>query len=226
MKYLIIIRHGDARRDDVTLTDAQRPLSPLGRRQTLAAATDFSAPGPPVDAVVSSPAKRALDTADVWMETLRISGEWLRIQEDVYEAERIDLLRIIQQLDDACSTVLLVGHNPGVSGLLHHLVGRGVDSMAVSSYAVIAMDVDRWRNTALRHSELVHYYTPPADAKAGSLWKRFDFWRKQRIQKVELFIAFLIGLIVILCIMIAMFTLRPASGSGAAPSGAGMIDSE
>jgi len=226
MKHLIIMRHGDARRDDVTLTDAQRPLSPLGRRQTQAAAAEFSAPGKPVDAVLSSPAKRALDTADIWLETLNIPEDRLQMNENIYEAERIDLLRIVEQLDDAVSTVILVGHNPGVSGLLHHLVGRGVETMATSSCAVIAINVDRWRDVALRHAQLVHYYTPPADAGAGSLWKQFDFWRKQRIQKVELFAVFLLGLVVIVGIVIAIFAMRPGSEAQQSERSVNIIESE
>lgn len=213
MKYLIIIRHGDAKRDDVALTDAQRPLAPLGRRQTAAAADEFSTLGKQIDAVFSSPAKRALDTADIWLEALNIPEERLQINQDIYEAERIEMLRMVQQLDDADNTVALIGHNPGVTGLLHHLVGRGVESMSTSSYAVIAIDVDRWSNMGLRHAELVNYYTPPMNAPLQNPWQRFIFWKRQRIQKVELFWVFVIGLIICLA-LIAIVMKSAADRSG------------
>lgn len=178
MKHLIIIRHGDAKRDDAALTDEQRPLAPLGRRQTAAATADFSTLGLPLDAVFSSPAKRALDTADIWLEAMTVPAERLHPHQDIYEAERVEMLRIVRQLDDAYNTVALVGHNPGVTGLLHHLVGRGVETMSTSSYAVIAIDVDRWSRIALRDSELVHYYVPPANDAKKSLGQRFKFWAR------------------------------------------------
>jgi len=207
MKHLIIIRHGDAKRDDVTLTDAQRPLAQTGCRQADAAAVDFFERGLSFDAIVSSSAKRALQTAEVWMKALKIPAERLQVEPSIYEAEHIDLLRIVQQLDDANLTVALIGHNPGVTGLLHHLVGRGIDNMGTSAYAVIAIDVDQWSRMALRHCQLVHYYTPPADVKEIGLWQRFVFWRRQRGQKVELFMVFLIALLLVLGGVIAIFTL-------------------
>jgi phosphohistidine phosphatase len=178
MKHLIIIRHGDAKRDDAALTDEQRPLAPLGRRQTAAATADFSTLRLQPDAVVSSPAKRALDTAEIWLEAMTVPAERLHINQDVYEAERVEMLHIVRQLDDAYNTVALVGHNPGVTGLLHHLVGRGVETMSTSAYAVIAIDVDRWSRIALRDSELVHYYVPPANDAKKSLGQRFKFWAR------------------------------------------------
>jgi len=45
MKTLIIVRHGDARRDDITLTDLQHPLASRGRSQTAAAVAWFSSLG-------------------------------------------------------------------------------------------------------------------------------------------------------------------------------------
>lgn len=177
MKTLVIVQHGEAGRDDVALADTQRPLTPRGRHETAAAVTKFISLGRQPDAVVASPAKRALDTADVWLKELKIPAETLRVVPEIYEAERTDILRIVYQLDDSIDTVVLVGHDPGVTALLHHLVGRGVEKMRLSSFAVIAINVDRWDRVALRESELVHYYAPPPYT-GPSLWQRIAFWKR------------------------------------------------
>jgi len=207
MKHLIIVRHGIASRDNVALQDSERPLTPQGRRETAAAAADFKALGHAGCAIVTSPALRARETADIWQKELAIPAENLRVEPTIYEAEISDLLSVIRQLENTADAVMLFGHNPGVTALIHYLVGRGVEQMTPSSFAVIAMDIQHWSQLSLRTSELAHYYSPPADAKFNSLWQRFVLWRRQRVQKVELFVAFLIGLILILgavAVMIAM----------------------
>lgn len=211
MKTLVLLAHGVASRDDIALPDAERPLAPQGRRETAAAATEFKTMGHSDCAMVSSPARRALDTADIWQKALAVPAERLRIVPEIYEAERMDMLSVVRHLDDSADTVILVGHNPGVTALLHYLVGRGVETMSPASFAVISIHVDRWSRIAMRDSELTHYYVPPVDAKFNSPWQRFVFWRRQRVQKVELFVAFLIGLVLILILVAVLI----ATGIGA-----------
>ena len=204
MKTLILVRHGDAYRDDVTLQDTERPLTPRGRRESAAAARRLASLVQRADVVVCSPARYALDTADIWQKILKIPAEHLQIKPEIYQAERVDILRVVRQLNDGNDTVVLVGHNPGVTALLHYLNGRSIEMMPQSSFAVISIDVDQWSRIALRDSELAHYYAPPADVKFNSLWERFILWRRQRVQKVELIMAFVIGLILILGVIAAV----------------------
>lgn len=225
MKTLIIAAHGEARRDNVAMSDAARPLTPKGRRETSAAAAEFKSLGYSDCVIVTSPAQRAKETAGIWQKDLAVPDQHLHVDQEIYEAERADMLRIVRRLDDAADTVVLVGHNPGVTALLHYLVGRGVEKMSPSSFAVISIDVDRWNRISLRDSKLAQYYVPSANTKFSSLWERGILWRRLRVQKVELFVAFLIGLLVIIGIVIAMFTTRPASQSGKTGPSVNIIDS-
>jgi phosphohistidine phosphatase len=199
MKTLVLVLDGEASRDNVAVVDVDRPLTPRGRCQNAAAAGKFASLGYQVDAIVASPALRAVNTANIWQKTLKIQAERLSVLQDIYEAERTDLLRIVQQLDDTADTVVLVGHNPGVTAFLHYLVGRTVEMMASSAFAVIAIDVDRWSQIALRHCEQVHYYVPPA-ASPLSPWRRLTMWCRQRVQKVEIFTLVAIVVLVILAV--------------------------
>jgi len=208
IKTLVVVRHGDARRDEVVLSDVERPLTPRGRRETAAAASKFATLGCPGAIIVTSPAQRALDTADIWKKSLKVPAIHLRIEPKLYEAEQRDILQQVRQLDDADDTVVLIGHNPGVTHLLHHLVGRDIERMNLSAFAVISIDVDRWNHLALRDAELVHYYAPPADAQLQSLSQRFVFGYRKRVQKVELFLVFLIGLLVILVAVVVTMTMN------------------
>jgi len=178
MKKLVIVRHGIESRDDVMRSDAENPLAPRGRRETATAVGQFVSLGNRADAIVASYARRSLDTAEIWKKALKVPDERLRVETDIYEAERSDILRIVRQLDDANDTVVLIGHNPGVIELLHHLVGRGVERMTPSSFAVISLETDSWSRISLQGTELVHYYAPPPAATDQSLWQRLAFWRR------------------------------------------------
>ena len=208
MKNLIIVRHGELSLDDIALADLDRPLTPRGRRETVAAANAFASRGLQVDSIVTSPALRAVFSGDIWSKALGLSEGVCRVIPEIYEAERADIQNVVRSLPDSQDTVVLVGHDPGVTAMLHYLAGRGVEKMVPSSFAVIALDLDSWRHVAMRDAELVHYYIPPPNASYNSLWQRFSLWRKQRVQKIELATAFLIGVVLILvAVVILLLTM-------------------
>jgi phosphohistidine phosphatase len=111
---LLLLRHGDAADGS---PDAERPLTAKGSEQARAAGAALRTLGVAVDACVSSPKVRALDTARIACEEL---GEV-----DVRTDERLaggdfDAEAVAADLGD---TVLLVGHDPDFTSAVHQLTG-------------------------------------------------------------------------------------------------------
>jgi phosphohistidine phosphatase len=68
-----------------------------------------------------------------------------------YAASVQQLLDVVCALPDACSSVLLVGHNPGLRALILALAGspsklrhRVADNSPTAAAAIIRFDADRW----------------------------------------------------------------------------------
>ena len=111
-----MLRHAEA--EDGT-PDAQRPLTSKGEEQSRAAGAALNALGVRLDACVSSPKVRALDTARIACEQLDV---------DVREDERLaggpfDPREVAAGLGDH---VMLVGHEPDFSLALHRMTGAQV----------------------------------------------------------------------------------------------------
>jgi phosphohistidine phosphatase len=109
---LWLLRHAEAADG---APDDERPLTEKGLRQAEAAGRALARLGEKIDVCLSSPKLRALQTAERACEPLGIE---VRI-EPVLSGEPFDVHAITAGLGD----VLLVGHDPSFSLLLHDLTG-------------------------------------------------------------------------------------------------------
>jgi phosphohistidine phosphatase len=109
-----LLRHGDAadgRPDD------ERPLTELGERQARAAGVALARIGVQVEVCLSSPKKRALDTA-------RLACEALGVEVSVDERLKGGPFDPEELVGDA--EALLVGHDPDFSAAVHAATGAQV----------------------------------------------------------------------------------------------------
>ena len=121
MRTLILLRH--AKSDyPAGVEDIERPLSPRGERDAVAAARWLGACFPEVDEVVVSPARRARQT---WSAVAaEISAQRVREDDRIYADWGARLGDVVADLDPQSRTSLIVGHNPGIEDL----AARGADS--------------------------------------------------------------------------------------------------
>ena len=199
MKTLILVRHGDFVNKDSLVSNMGLQLTRQGRRDVAEAAGRFAALNIVPDLILTSPARRTGETAEIFGEKLELTISRMKVNEELFEAEKRELIRIVHQLDESLDTVMLVGHDPAMSSLLHHLVSAEVDNLKYASFVALSID-GQWRNAAFGRSALLHLDVPvAAPIKIG--WReKFIHWRRERIQKVELAVAFVICLLIIIAI--------------------------
>jgi phosphohistidine phosphatase len=120
MKQLLLMRHGEAEAAFGADGDFDRPLTPRGRDQARKAAARLRRARACPDLALSSPALRARESA-----TLVASGlgclSALHFEPQCYPGAPEALLQLIGQTDAGIGTLLLVGHNPGLSALARRL---------------------------------------------------------------------------------------------------------
>jgi phosphohistidine phosphatase len=133
---LVLLRHGksDWSGDE---PDVRRPLAKRGRRQVPEAGRWLATGVGAVDLAVVSPAERARETWQLVADELADPPP-VRIEERVYAASDSELLDIVRDLPDEASTVVLVGHNPGMEDLVEVLTGQWVP-MPTSALAIIEL---------------------------------------------------------------------------------------
>ena len=95
-----------------------------------------------IDLITSSPARRARQTAILVKEAAAINGE-IEYDDRIYEASPARLLNVISEFDEKYQSAMLVGHNPGLEGLVKSIAGE-LQPMPTAALAVIDLRIDKW----------------------------------------------------------------------------------
>lgn len=125
---LLIVRHADAGdREEFARTgrpDDERPLSEKGIRQMSEAATLLRALEPDVERIVTSPFRRAMQTAEILRKAWR-AAPLTQSETLVPEARPKAFGRLLRELD--AEVVICVGHEPHLSTLVAWLTSGEQD---------------------------------------------------------------------------------------------------
>lgn len=142
MKTLLILRHAKSSWDNPELSDFDRPLNSRGLEAAPVMGGVIYKKNLQPDLIISSPAKRAKQTAILIKETAQIDVS-INYEERIYEASPISLLHVIGDAEDRYERILLVGHNPGLEGFIKILTGE-IQSMPTAALAKIDLNIDSW----------------------------------------------------------------------------------
>jgi phosphohistidine phosphatase len=118
-----LLRHGDAEHGDGD--DAARRLTEKGVRQSRAAGRALAALGPEFNAVLASPRVRALDTARLAVEAM--GGGEVEVHGSLSGGFDADDLAELLAGFGSDARILLVGHEPDFSQVVHDVTGGRVD---------------------------------------------------------------------------------------------------
>jgi phosphohistidine phosphatase len=154
MKVLYLVRHGQSSWDDVKLADSARPLTDKGKNDATKMGKRLADAGVAVDAIVSSPTKRALATAETIARKLDFKRKDIVQDERLYSGQVDDLLQLIKEVGDDHKRVMLVGHNPLLSELLLQLAGKNVN-LPTCAVAVLRFDTKSCAKIARKKLEKV-----------------------------------------------------------------------
>jgi len=124
VRHLYLLRHTKSSWDDPSLPDFERPLAPRGRKAAKLLAGYVERQGIRPQLVLCSPALRARETLARLEHAL--GAPEVTYDERLYGATESELLERLRAIPASCSSVLLVGHNPGTARLLALLAGAGL----------------------------------------------------------------------------------------------------
>jgi len=145
MKLLTLIRHAKSSWDDPMLTDRDRPLNKRGKRDAPTMGKRLAQRGAQPDAIVSSPAVRARETAEAIAREIAYPREAIQFDERLYGADPFEWLQVVQGLDDSLERVMCLGHNPGLTDFVNTLSPRPIDNVPTCGVVAMRFDVNEWR---------------------------------------------------------------------------------
>lgn len=126
---LYVLRHGIAAelKPHKFARDAERPLTPKGKRKLWEAAEAMESMEITLDLMVSSPYLRARQTAEIIAEAFNGRKEVVLTEHLTPGGNPKALIAWLNDLKPAPGNVLLVGHEPYLSELISLLVSGGAD---------------------------------------------------------------------------------------------------
>ena len=144
MKRLFLIRHAKAQESDPENTDFEREVSEMGHTDASVMAKALIEFGAIPDFIMTSPAERALTTANIFAQHLHYPEMSIHKNEKIFDATLEDLMEVIEELDNDYSEVALFGHNPALTELANYLTQDYSFALPPCGMCGIECDTDHW----------------------------------------------------------------------------------
>jgi len=164
MRRLILFRHA---KTEIGSDDLARSLTSRGRAAAPAMGRWLAAQGVEPDLVLCSPSQRTRETWSL-ASTGTFDPEPAILYDDrVYNATTDGLIVLVRETAPAIGTLVVVGHNPGLSVLVDALIAplsprHGYDGggLPTGAIAVLGFDGHGWREVRAGRGELLAFATP------------------------------------------------------------------
>ena len=164
MKTLILVRHAKSSWDDFSIADVDRPLNERGKRDAPQMAQKLKGHFKKIDAFISSPAKRARKTAELFLKEFDGAKSKLRQVPALYEATVSDFYHVVEDLDDADHCVAIFAHNPSITDFVNSLDCKPVDNMPTCGIYALSADTKTWKDFK-RAEKKLRYFDFPRNAE-------------------------------------------------------------
>ncbi|HUR64959.1 MAG TPA: histidine phosphatase family protein [Chitinophagaceae bacterium] len=162
MKQLILVRHAKSDWNDPGLSDIDRPLNERGKRDAPVMAHRLLDKKVKIDALISSPAKRAAKTAKIFADELGVKKKEIIFKEDLYLASPSAFYTIIAGMDDSFDTIALFSHNGGITDFANQLTDARIDNIPTCGVFAIKIEDNSWKNFREAKKEFWFFDYPKA----------------------------------------------------------------
>jgi len=144
MKTLIIVRHAKSSWDNTHLADHDRPLLEVGKKRTRLIIAKLQDLNIQPDLIISSSAKRALETAQYLAKGLSYSKDKIKSSANYYTASATELMNEFYDMPESFNTVMLVGHNPTLTYLSNQFLSDPIENLPTSGAVILRFDTETW----------------------------------------------------------------------------------
>ena len=160
MKVITLVRHAKSSWSDGKLTDRQRPLNSRGERDAPLMGQRISEHGIRPSLIVTSPAARAWSTAKIIAQSIDYPLEFLQRENRLYLASPDEIMDVIVAQDTSFNSMMLVGHNPGLTEFANFLVPGLTSNLQTAGVVSVQLDTEDWSLYERPAAELLVYDYP------------------------------------------------------------------
>ncbi len=160
-KILLILRHAKSSWKDNALHDHERPLNKRGKNQGLKIGKLLKELDLVPDYIISSTAKRAIDTSELVAEFSAYDGK-INTDSSLYNQSSVEqYIKVLASISNNYHKILIVGHNPTVENLIEKLTNR-IELMKTCSLARIDIKIKNWKDIVneMYKNDLINIWHP------------------------------------------------------------------
>ena len=160
MKRLYLIRHAKSSKDVSGVKDKERPLNERGEREAKYIGRRLRRFGISAQALYSSPAKRAHETATRIANEIGFPLGKIKAVDSLYESSIPKLMKIIKKIDNETQSAIIFGHNPEFLNLLNYLTARSITEFPTCGVFGIDFNIDSWNKVARGKGAVAFFECP------------------------------------------------------------------
>ncbi len=148
MKKLLIVRHAKSSWENITTSDFDRPLNERGFEDAPKMAKRLKKKEVNIDCIYTSPALRALTTAEIFAKELNVKKSNFFTVPNLYNPAPERFYEVISSAGNDCKTVALFAHNPGITDFVNGLCNVKLDNMPTCGVFAVKCDIKLWSDFA------------------------------------------------------------------------------
>lgn len=160
MKTLTIFRHAKSSWNHPELSDHDRPLNKRGKRDAPIMGDRLKAAGLRPSLIIGSSAVRAWKTARMVAIQIAYPIEFLQREPGLYHAGVNSLMDIIAAQDEGFNSIMIVGHNPGLTNLANELLPGLTSNIPTAGFVSVMIDSDDWNLRTRNSAKLIEFNYP------------------------------------------------------------------
>lgn len=144
MKTLYLMRHAESGWNFSQSNDFDLSLSLTGKKEAKTIGQYLHEASTKPDVIISSPARRALFTAQIVADVVGYPVTSIVANNHIYGATLNDLLYVVHTISDECKRALIVGHNPAISHLASYLTTEKIDTLPTAGIFASEFKESSW----------------------------------------------------------------------------------
>ena len=162
-RILVLVRHAKSDWSTAGLSDFDRPLNNRGRNDAPSMGKRLKEKNIIPDLIISSPAKRAAETAKLIAQEVGYGEDDIQWVEKLYHCPSFIFEDVILEAAIPAHTksVFIFGHNPGITDYANDTINDfSIDNMPTCGMAGLSFDAEDWNSFPSAKHNLLFYDYP------------------------------------------------------------------
>lgn len=163
MKTLYLLRHAKSSWESPDVDDFERPLNERGETDAPKMGKRLREKKVLPEIIFSSTAVRALSTAKIIANCLNYPEDKIHADRTLYHADEEKLWKYMHHVADKYDSIMIVGHNPGLTDFANELVDESIDNIPTTGVVAVEFPAHAWTEVKEGSGELVFFDFPKND---------------------------------------------------------------